>query len=429
MTLAGRLTAGAFWLSAGAVVASYAGLPVLILVRGRVARRPVAAADVEPSLSIVVAAHDEARSIRAKIDSVFACDYPADRLEMVIASDGSTDATVAIAAAVDDARLRVLELPRVGKAEALNRALASATGEILVFSDANSLLAPDALRAIVRPFADPEVGGVAGDQRYLRGGSGGIAVGERDYWDLDRLLKRAESAAGSVVSATGALYAIRRELIDEIVPGVTDDFYASTGVIAAGRRLVFAEDAAVYEPVAASGEIEFGRKVRVMTRGLHGVVLRRALLDPRRHGFYSLQLAWHKLARRLVAIPLLGVAVSAPLLWRRGLVYRLATLTQAGFYGLAAAGLTLGGSRGRSKLVALPAYFCLVNGAALVAAWNVARGRVIDRWEPQRGADAISGEEWVAVRDVTSDRGPAVSNNVQTASIGDADPASVAHGA
>ncbi len=392
VTLPGRLTAGAFWLSVGAVAASYVGLPALILARGRLVRRPVAAADIEPFLSVVVAAHDEAHSIRAKIDNVFACDYPTDRLEMVIASDGSTDATVAIAAAVGDPRLRVLDLPRVGKAEALNRAMAVVTGDVLVFSDADSLLAPDALRAIVRPFADPEVGGVAGDQRYVRGGSGGIAVGEREYWDFDRLLKRAESAAGSVVSAAGSLYAVRRELVTEITSGVTDDFYASTAVVAAGRRLVFAEDAVVYGPVAATGQIEFGRKVRVITRGLYGVVRRRALLDPRRHGFYAVQLAWHKVARRLVAISLLGVAVSAPLLWRRGPVYRLATLAQAAVYGLAAAGLTLRGSRGRSKVVALPAYFCLVNAAALVAAWNVVRGRVIDRWDPQRGADTTTGD-------------------------------------
>src|SRR5699024_400548 len=135
--------------------------------------------------------------------------------------------------------------------------------------------------------------------------------GERSYWDLDRALKRAESAGGSVISATGALYAVRRPLVDPVPPGVTDDFTTSTGVIERGARLVFAPDAVVWEPVAASARDEMARKVRVMTRGLQAVAHRRRLLDPREHGFYAYQLLHHKLLRRLMGLPLLVLAVSA----------------------------------------------------------------------------------------------------------------------
>ena len=380
----------AFWISAGTIAATYVGFPALLLVRGRVVRRPVAAADITPDVSLVIAAHDEELSIGAKLDNVLALDYPVDRIQVLIASDGSTDRTNAIVAAFADSGIRLLALPRVGKAAALNAALAEATGEIVVFSDANSMFEAGAIRAIVRPFADAAVGGVAGDQRYDRSGANGaMAEGERGYWDLDRLLKLAETASGSVTSATGAIYAVRRALIPSVMDGVTDDFYTSTAVVAAGRRLVFAEDAAAYEPVASSGGVEYGRKVRVMTRGLRGVIVRRSLLDPRRHGFYSIQLLWHKVLRRLVVFPLLAIAVTSPILWGRGWLYQLANIGQAVFYAIAGAGIAgrrrpLPATRPSARLLALPAYFCLVNLAALQATLNVMRGRRIDRWEPRR---------------------------------------------
>jgi hypothetical protein len=193
-------------------------------------------------------------------------------------------------------------------------------------------------------------------------------------------------------------------LVPRVEDGVTDDFYTSTAVVVAGRRLVFAEDAAAHEPVASSGAVEYGRKVRIMTRGLRGVAARRSLLDPRRHGFYAIQLLWHKLLRRLMVFPLLAVAITSPVLWRRGRLYRLATLGQAAFYGLAGVGLALRGtSRSSARPLALPAYFCLVNIAALEASLNVLRGRRIDRWEPLRSPPG-SKESSQAVDARTFDR-------------------------
>jgi glycosyltransferase involved in cell wall biosynthesis len=409
-----RLAAAVFWSATATVAAGYVVLPAVILVRGRLRARPIAAADHEPTVTVVIAAHDEEAAIGSRLANLSQLDYPSNRLDVVIASDGSTDRTNAIVAAWPDRRVRLLALPRVGKAVALNEAVAAATGEIVVFSDANSLFQPDAIRAIVRPFADPAVGGVAGDQRYAKGGrTESVATGERRYWDLDRILKVAESSAGNVISATGAIYAVRRELVPTIVAGVTDDFYASTAVVAAGRRLVFAADAVAIEPVAASGGIEFGRKVRVMTRGLRGVVLRRGLLDPRRTGFYAVQLGWHKLLRRLMVLPLLAVAASSVLLWPAGGLYRLAVVAQAAFYGLAAIGLRrrAAGTGADAaphgpvaRIAALPAYFCLVNAAALVAALNVIRGVRIDRWEPQRpGGDPGSDDGDAPVADAGPD--------------------------
>ena len=215
-----------------------------------------------------------------------------------------------------------------------------------------------------------------------------VAGGEQRYWDLDRAIKRAESRAGNAISATGAIYAVRRELFQPVPPGVTDDFATSTAVIAQGRRLVFAPGAVAFEPVARSGEDELERKVRVMTRGLNGVVVRRELLDPRRHGFYALQLVSHKVLRRLMALPLAVLAATSAAEARRladvprARGSRRARCTRPALHRARAARRP----PERSRLLALPAYFCLVNLASLRAVWNLARHRDIDRWEPRRGA-------------------------------------------
>jgi cellulose synthase/poly-beta-1,6-N-acetylglucosamine synthase-like glycosyltransferase len=375
-----------FWTATAAIVYTYALFPLLLVVRGWRRPRPYLEADVTPTVSLILAAHNEADNIAAKLENVLALDYPPERLQLLVASDGSDDGTNEIVAAYAARGATLLPLPRLGKAAALNAAVAAANGDILVFSDANSIYAPGAIRALVRPFADPQVGGVAGNQQYLNGRDDSAAgKGEKSYWHLDRLLKAWESQAGNTISATGAIYAIRRPLFQEIPGGVTDDFFTSTGVIARGYRLVFAPGAVAYEPVAASARREFGRKVRVISRGLRAVLLRRELLNPWRYGFYALQLFWHKLLRRLMAFPLLLLALVSPLLWRRGRLYRAATLAQLGFYGLAGSGWLLRQTPwGSLKLFAIPFYFCLVNAAALVAAGNLLRGERIERWKPER---------------------------------------------
>ncbi|QYG92255.1 glycosyltransferase [Iamia sp. SCSIO 61187] len=379
----------AFWLAVAVIVETYVVFPAVVAARAVLRPLPLHGGPVTPTVSVVVAARDEEAELGAKLDSVVGSDYPADRLEVVVASDGSTDRTADVVRARGP-RVRLVDLPPVGKAAALNAALAEATGEVVVFTDANSRFTPTTLAELVRPLADPTVGGVAGDQRYLppdseAGDAAGTTTGERRYWDFDRLLKVAESTGGNVISATGALYAVRRDLVGEVPAGVTDDFVTSTGVIAQGKRLVFASDAVVWEPVAASPDAEMARKVRVMTRGLQGVVLRRALLDPRRHGFYAVQLLHHKVLRRLMGVPLSVTAVAAALSWRRGSAYRAATLAQTGLYGLAVVGLTRPTSRlGRSRPCGMAAYFAMVNAAGLVAATNVLRGRRIEQWSPAR---------------------------------------------
>lgn len=384
-----------FWGAVALIAYTYVLFPVLVFLRSWLFRRPHRTADITPRVSMIIAAHNEARSIGAKLDNLLALDYPRDRLEVVIASDGSIDGTEAIVRRYADQGIKLLALPRQGKAAALNAAVAASRGEILVFSDANSMYMSDAVRALVRPFADPEVGGVAGNQRYLdRKSASATGEGEYSYWNFDRRLKHSQSEAGNAISATGAIYAIRRSLFCDVPAGVTDDFVTSTRVIAQGYRLVFAPDAVANEPVAGTSGDEFGRKVRVISRGLRAVLVMRQLLNPFRYGFYALQLFSHKVLRRLVVFPLVVLFLVTPFLWRHGHFYQLAVLAQAGFYGCGLMGLLLGGTRlGRLKIFTLPFFFCMVNAAVLLAVWNIVRGRRVDRWEPQRvnvGGGAVS---------------------------------------
>ena len=379
-----------FWSGVVTLAYSLVGFPVLVLVRRLAAGRPVRAAPVTPRVSIIVSARNEAGSIGTKLDSLLALAYPPHRVEIIVASDGSEDGTDEVVRGYADQNVRLLALPRLGKAAALNAAVAESSGEIVVFSDANSLFIPTALAELVAPFADPQVGGVAGDQRYLPDEG---AAGERRYWDLDRMLKRMESEAGHVISATGAIYAIRRDLFEPVPDAVTDDFVISTGVIQRGRRLVFAAGAIAYEPIAPTNDVEFGRKVRIMTRGFRAVLARRALLNPARYGFYSLQLVSHKVLRRLMAVPLAAIALGTVGSQHRGRLYRFAAVGQLAFYGAASVGLL--GVRHRvasHQIFALPAFFCMVNWAGIVAAVNVLRGQRIDRWEPARRVPAPSAE-------------------------------------
>jgi cellulose synthase/poly-beta-1,6-N-acetylglucosamine synthase-like glycosyltransferase len=365
----------------------FAGFPLASWLRARLAPRPWRCARSDARVSLVICAYNEAASIGRTLENALAQGLASERLEILVASDGSTDRTESIARSFAGQGVRVLALPRRGKIPTLNAAIAEARGEILVFSDANSELAPGALAALLAPFADPEVGAVAGDQRYAdKRSAGEDSEAERFYWGSDRVLKRWHAAAGSAISATGSLHALRRELCEVVPPGVTDDFFLSTCAIARGRRLVFAEDAVAVEAPASSTLAELRRKRRIMMRGLRAVWLRRALLDPRRTGFYAVQLFTHKVLRRLVALPVLAVAISAPLALPRS----LGALVAAGEL-CALAIAALGWLRARD-LAPLPRVFALAyfavaaQLAGLAACLDLLRGRSVDRWEPARAA-------------------------------------------
>lgn len=374
-----------FWLSAGLLLYTYIGFLLILAIRSILFPKPYQSDDAcRYSVSMIICAYNEALKIKDKIENILLLDYPADLFEAVIVSDGSDDGTNEIISAYEGERIKFLALPRVGKEIALNHAVTESHGEILVFSDANSIYAADAVRNLVRPFADPEIGGVAGNQCYLSSKSG-MNEGERGYWAFDRILKTLESRSGNVISATGAIYAIRRSLFQRVPSGIADDFVISVRVIAQGFRLIFVQDAEAFEAAAKTDQDEFRRKVRVITRGMHGVLLMRELLNPFKYGFYAIQLFTHKVLRRLMYIPLFLLFLMNFFLINHGWFYQLTMLCQLAFVSTVLVTWFLAKRQVHvHKYFALPMHFCLIYIASIVATWNVLRGHQIAIWSPDR---------------------------------------------
>ena len=393
---------------------AYLGFPLLLTVVGLLRRAgPVRKGPVTPRVSLVIAAYNEGATIARRVENALWADYPRELLEIIVASDGSTDDTESIALRYAGVGVRVLALPRMGKARALDEAVRRATGDVLVFSDANTLLEPGALRALTANFADPTVGGVVGHTGYKlpeEGESSGR--GEAFYWRYDTWLKQMESHTGSVVSAHGGLHAVRAELYRTPETGITDDFAISTAVVVQGYRLVFEPRARGWEEATTRAQGEFRRRVRLVTRGLRGVLVRRALLNPVRYGFYAVAFFSHKVLRRLLRLALLGLFVGSALLSSQGGIHGVAAAGQGAFYGLAAVGYLGRRTRvGRSKLLYVPFYFVLTNAAALVGLWSFVRGRKIALWEPQR--DKVAAVPEVAATEASD--GATAANAAATA--------------
>lgn len=377
-----------FWGAVALILYTYLGFIALLATRAVLFPKPVQRQPITPSISLIIVAYNEADVITEKLHNASAADYPAEKLEIIVASDGSADKTVALARAFESEQVKVFDLPRQGKNRTLNQAVGYATGEILVMTDADSMLDKQALRKLAEPFADADVGAVGGNYFYATDVAEG--KGERTYWGLDRTLKLLQSRGGSMTSATGQLYAIRRELFRPVPNGVTDDFYTSTQALAAHQRLIFAPEAKVYGPVAGSVRSEYRRKVRVMTRGLNSVWQMRELLNPFQYGFYAIQLLTHKVLRRLLSVPLLMIFIASWLLWETSWFYQLAALSKTAFYGLGIAGYVLRQKPiGKQKIFSIPLYFQMVYLASLVAVWNVLSGKQFNVWRAER-ADAAN---------------------------------------
>ncbi len=374
-------------ISVAVVVWVYAGYPLLLLALARSRPRPRERKPTVETLSVLVAAHNEEDVIDAKVANVLSTRYPRSLVEIVVASDGSTDGTVE--AARRAGAQRVLDLPRVGKITALNAAVETASGEVLVFTDADSMFRPDTLDELMANFADRTVGGVAANEvTRMEAAASGVTRGEGMYWRYEQWIKKVEDKVGSAVSASGRLYAVRRSLFHpSTVTAGTDDFVISTQVVKAGSRLAFDERAIVLVDAPLEGGPELRRKVRVMNRGLRAAFSLGELLLPWRGGFYSVQVVSHKVLRRFLPFFLLTAVAASAWLTTSSAVWWLVLGPQLIFYALAIVGWA-GRARswGRARPLWVPYYFCLVNVAAAIAVLSVLGGVRFERWDVARHA-------------------------------------------
>ena len=372
-----------FWTAAAVVLYSYAGYPLLLLLLIRL--RPAAAvrkSDARPSVSLLIVAHNEETRIESKLRNCLELEYPAENLEILVASDGSTDRTEEIVASFAEKGVRLLRLPGPGgKPAALNAAVPETAGEILVLCDTRQRLAPDAVKALVADLGDPTVGAVSGEL-HIETGPHSAAEGVGLYWRYEKLIRGLESALDSTVGVTGAIYALRKDLYRPL-PAATilDDVAIPMAVAAAGYRVIFEPEASAFDSSAETPAREYRRKVRTLAGNYQLLFLSPALLSPFRNRLFW-QFLSHKLSRLAVPWCLLALLAASALLAVEGSrFFALATAGQAVFYLLAAAGGILEKRKIAVRMLAVPYAFTLLNLAAASSLFGFVMGREKAAWK------------------------------------------------
>ena len=374
-----------FWLGAALLFYTYAGYPLLLALVSRVRPRPVRQAEWLPHVSVIITAYNEERDLAVKLENTLALDYPAEKLEIIVASDCSTDRTDEIAKQHASRGVRLYrQAERLGKTSAQNMAVEQALGEIILFSDATTLYERDVLRVMLPNFADETVGCVAGRLVYVDPTDSSIGQGARSYWGYETFLKHHESRVCSLIGASGCLYAVRRSAYVPLYPEACSDFLIATKMVEQGLRAVYEPAAVCTEETNKRTDKELRMRVRIITQTFTDLWRHRAMMNPLRSGFYAVELVSHKVLRYFVPVFLLLVFISSLALAWHSIPYALVALTQICFYGAAGLSWLLETFGWRNRLLALPQYFVLANLASLVAFYKFLSGERYARWEPIR---------------------------------------------
>jgi len=382
-----------FWVAALVLGYTYVGYPLLMRVWAQLHGRPHHRKAMSPPVSLMVVAHNEAPRIQRRIENLLALDYDADRLEIVIASDGSSDATVALANRFRTAGVRVIAFDaHRGKPAVLNDVIPQLRCEIVVLMDVRQSIAGDAIRVLVENFADAKIGAVSGEL-VLTGGEGGEAVigganadatgGSMDgvgfYWRYEKFIRLNESRVDSTVGVTGALYAIRRELFEPIpMDTILDDVLIPMQIARKGYRVLFESGALATETVSESASAEFRRKVRTIAGNFQLLVQHPWLLNPLANRLW-LQTVSHKLLR-LLCPALLVLVLVANLFLLDFLFYQAAFVLQVLFYSAALAAHLAPQVSRKSALLSVPHAFCLLNWSTVAGFSRFIGGRQQVTW-------------------------------------------------
>ncbi len=373
-----------FWSAAFFLTYTFAGYPLVLWLISLWRLRLQQRAAIQPNVSLIIAAHNEATGIRKKILNCLELVYPENKYEIVVASDGSDDGTAEIVRSFSERGVRLIEIPyRRGKQYAQMLARDASRGEILVFTDVGVELEPDGLQTIVSNFADPSVGCVSSEDKVVK--EKGSWIGERLYVQLEMWLRRLESRIGSVVTASGSFFAARRSVCQSWHTDQTSDFFVPLNAVSQGLRAVVDPESVGRYALARSERDELQRKIRTIVNGLCVFFGHLELLSAFRYGLFSWQLISHKLFRWLTPFAILSLLISNLWLWKASAFYQMSLILQMGVHGagllaLAADRLT------KWKPVKLAGYFLLGN-AATVMAWSYfLAGEKFVTWRPtQRG--------------------------------------------
>jgi cellulose synthase/poly-beta-1,6-N-acetylglucosamine synthase-like glycosyltransferase len=376
-----------FWLSFWFIGYTYVGYPLLLWLQSRMAGKKIRKDPIMPTVSVVISALNEEGRIGPRLDNLLAQRYPAENLEIIVVSDGSSDGTGEIVRSFAERNVRLLELSGSrGKAVAVNLGVAESRGEVVVFADARQKFEPDVVANLAANFADPQVGCVSGELMLVE--DAGCAIGHQmgAYWKYEKWIRKTESRTGSMVGATGAIYAIRRSLYQSLPEGtILDDVLTPMKMVMQGCRTVFDGDAIAFDAVSKDVKQEWTRKVRTLAGNWQLLVLAPALMLPWRNPGWWRFLS-HKVFRLLV--PYCLIALFAASLLQPGIFYRAAASLQFAFYGMALTGALLPAARS-IRLVSLGYFFMVLNAAAVAGFWRWVTGRCLSAWKPAQGEGAL----------------------------------------
>ena len=373
-----------FWATVALVFYTYVGYSLLIMLLARFSRDKLARHDIEPCVTFLITAYNEERDIAQKLQNTLALDYPRDKLEILVASDGSTDETDEIVRGFGPQGVRLVRVEgRVGKTETQNQAVRQATGDVIVFSDATTKYERMNLRKIVRNYADPTVGAVSGRYEYFNPTGASIGVGNILFWKYENFIKSSQTRIKTITGCCGCIYSVRRALYEPLPPDIISDLVEPLKILEKGYRIVFEPDAIAHEETTEKTGEEFNMRIRVITRGMRGMLFMRKLFNPLRHGFVSFQLISHKLLRWLMPVFMAAALASNAFLLGRPF-YNLTFALQAAFYALAMLGWLAERFHVRSRILSVPLYFSTVNLASLISMYRLWKGHKAVTWETLR---------------------------------------------
>jgi glycosyltransferase involved in cell wall biosynthesis len=374
-----------FWLSVAALLYTYGGYPLLLLIISAVRPSHVRREEYTPTVTVIIAAYNEELDLAAKLENTLALDYPKSHLEVIVTSDCSTDRTDDIARSFASRGVLLhRQVERLGKTAAQNAAVEQARGEVLLFSDATTHYQPDVLRLMVPNFADPNVGCVTGRVIYEASSDSTVGDGTRSYWNYEFLLKKHESSIGSLIGVCGCMYAVRKSAYVPLYHEACSDFLIATTMVRQGLRAVYEPRAVCLEEPNAEANKELAVRVRIITQTFADLWRNRDMLNPLRHGFYAVQLLSHKVMRYLAPAFLLTILLLSGLLARQNALYAVVFAAQVVFYFIAAISWVFERVGLRVPGLVLPQYFVITNLASLLAFIKLIRGERYVKWEPLR---------------------------------------------
>ncbi len=372
-----------FYFSLVMLFYTYVGYPILIFFLALFFPKNVRRNQIEPKVTIIITAYNEEKSIKSKLENTLDIEYPKDKLEIIVASDASTDRTDEIVKEFADRGVKLFRNEgRKGKTPTQNKAVEIASGDIILFSDATTFYPKDVLKRILPSFADESVGCVSGRLIYVTNERSSIGEGTRNYWNYETFIKKSESKVCSLIGASGCLYAVRRSAYKPMYPEACSDFLIASVLYRQGLRTILESEAVCYEVTNEAFTDELKMRIRIVTQTLNDLWVNRDLLNPFKAGLYSIELFSHKILRYCVPFFLILLFLSNLILAVESSLFAILLFAQVLFYLSALIARFL--KKSRIKFLMPSLYFVLANFASLVGFYKFLKGEKITSWETQR---------------------------------------------